>query len=410
MKRVLTILGAFLLITHATSVAQKQLSVDQLYEKARIAAFDEGDYKKARGYAYSALDRSPNYHGIRIFVGRLFSWEGKYQKAREELTYVLENDPDNREALLAIIDVENWSGNQRKAMQIVNRAINYYPEDNELLLQKASIFYKLEKYEESEEVYKKILRSSSANREAREGLQEVQLKQMKYKVNVSYRYDYFTDIFDPWKFSEFGLTRQTPYGSIIGRIQYAQRFGSDGTQFNLDAYPSITEGLYAYISGGYSKSSIYPEYRFGISLYKSLPSSFELEIGMRYLDFNTSQTDIYTASLTKYSGSYLFTLRTYLVPSQARSSKSLSLIVRRYFGSANSYLSLNGGFGSASTTTDIQFPQDIQTLDSWSLGIDGQYPLSERLFIGGNAGYDSSEYPNFTRKRFSFKAFVAYRF
>jgi len=56
------------------------------------------------------------------------------------------------------------------------------------------------------------------------------------------------------------------------------------------------------------------------------------------------------------------------------------------------------------------FAEDIAQLDSWSVSMDGQYALSDRFYIGGNAGYDSSDFPNFTRKRFSFKTSVTYRF
>ncbi|MDZ7716249.1 MAG: YaiO family outer membrane beta-barrel protein [Balneolaceae bacterium] len=391
-----------------SQVQLQNLTVDELFEQARSAAFDDGDYELARKYAYEALERSPDYHGIRIFVARLYSWEGRYAKAREELQYVLKKDSDDRQAWLALIDVERWSGNANSALQNVQEALGHHPDDTDLMLQKAAIFYSLENYEEAESSYKAILLQSPSNFKARQGLEDAQLMQMKYRATISYRYDRFRTIFDPWHFTELGLTRQTPVGSVTGRVQYAQRFGSDGVQFNVDAYPSIIKGLYAYVSGGYSQSSIYPDYRFGFSLYKSLPSAFELEAGIRYLDFGTSQTDIYTISLTKYLGSYLFTARTYLVPSSAGTSKSINLVARRYFGTAEAYLSLNTGYGSA--PTEIEFSGDVAALDSWSVSIDGQYPISETWFIGGNAGFDSSEYPNFTRERFSTKVFVSYRF
>lgn len=384
------------------------LTVAELYEKARTAAFEDGNYEKARNLGYQALDRSPNYHGIRIFIARTFSWQGKYGKARKELQYVLEQDPYNRRAYLALADVERWSDHPDTALQVVNKGLEYHPKDNELLLKKASVLYSQEKYGASEKVYRVILEQYPDSKKAMDGLESVQLKKMKYSATVSYRYDYFVDIFDPWKFTEIGLSRQTSYGSIIGRVQYAQRFGNDGVQFNVDAYPSITDGLYAYVSGGYSQSGIYPKYRFGFSLYKSLPAAFEVEAGVRYLDFTTSQTDIYTASITKYYGSYLFTIRSYLVPSPQNISNSISGTIRRYFGDANTYLSINGGYGSAQT--EIEFSQDVSTLNSWSLGIDGQYPISEELFLGGTAGYDSSEFQNFIRNRLSFKIFASYRF
>lgn len=411
LKKIVSLYLVLVLFGAISAMGQGQmqdLSVDELYEQARTAAFDDDDYDLARKYAYEALDRSPDYHGIRIFVARLYSWEGRYIKAREELQYVLKKDAGNQQAWLALIDVEKWSGNESIAMQHVQEALGYHPDDIDLMLQKAAIFYNLGNYEESESTYKTILSQSPSNFKARRGLEDAQLMQMKYRATVSYRYDRFRTIFDPWHFTEFGLTRQTPIGSVKGRIEYAQRFGSDGAQFNVDAYPSITEGLYAYVSGGYSQSSIYPDYRFGFSLYKSLPSAFEVEAGIRYLDFGISQTDIYTVSLTKYLGSYLFTARTYLVPSSSGTSKSINLVARRYFSTAEAYFSLNMGYGSA--PTEIEFSGDVAALDSWSLSIDGQYPISETWFIGGNTGFDSSEYPNFTRERFSTKLFVSYRF
>jgi len=412
-----TMLGFIALILLCSTVVRAQaqmdeLTVDELYEKARTTAFEDGDYETARKYAYEALDRSPNYHGIRIFVARLYSWEGNYKEAEEELNYVLDEDPQNRRALMALVDTQTWAEQKNEALKTVSQGLEYYPDDTEFMLKKASVLYGMENYEEAEQAYKTILADDSGNRKAREGLRDAQLKQMKYRATISYRYDRFRAIFDPWHFTQFGLTRQTPIGSVTGRVEYARRFGSDGVQFNIDAYPSIAKGLYAYVSGGYSQSSIYPDYRFGFSLYKSLPWALELEAGMRYLDFKTSQTDIYTVSLTKYLGSYLFTARTYLVPSSGNTSKSLNLVVRRYFGTAESYLSLNAGYGSAPTEIDDPSSNNVAivALDSWSISVDGQYPLSETWFIGGNVGFDSSEYPNFTRERFSAKVNISYRF
>lgn len=411
MKGILPILVSLLLIGSSTVMGQEKienLSVSELYKEARTVAFEDRDYSKARKYLYEVLERSPDYHEVRIFIARLYSWEENYDSARNELRRVLKEDPGNRSAYLAIVDVESWSGNYDKALLLASKGIDYHPEDEELLLKKASVLYNMEEYEKSEKVYEKIIEDNADSRKAAEGLEAAKRKQMKYNATVSYRYDHFVDTFDPWKFTEIGLSRQTSFGSITGRAQYARRFGSSGTQFNLDAYPSIMEGMYAYISGGYSESFIYPKYRFGLSLYKTLPASFELEAGMRYLDFEDSQAEIYTFSLTKYWNSYLFTLQNYLVPTGQNNSNSFRGIMRRYFGNENVYLSITGGYGSANT--EIEFSQDIEAHESWSIGLDGQYLLSHRFLIGGYARFDSSKYQNFLRDRFSFKGFVTYRF
>jgi len=385
-----------------------QLSVDKQFSQARDAAFNEGNYEKARRMAYGALEVSPDYHGIRIFIANLYGWEGNYNDARKELQTVLQQDPKNRSAFEALINLESRSGALEQSLRVTDRALDAYPRDKEFMLQRASVLYSHKEYAKSEQVYKTIMVMHYSSRKAREGLDSARLMQMKHTVSISYRHDRFDEIFEPWNFWELQLSRQTKYGSVIGRLQYANRFSTNGVQFNLDAYPSIANGLYAYISGGYSDSSIYPGFRFGFSLYKSLPFAFEIEGGVRYLNFSTSETYIYTSSLTKYRGSYMFTGRSYFVPSSTGNSLSGSLLVRRYLGSASSYISVSGGYGSASN--DIQFAQEINTLSSWSLSVDAQHPINNRFLMSGSAGIDTEEFRSYTRDRFSIKAGVSYRF
>lgn len=384
------------------------LTVDEQYELAREAAFNEGDYNKARRIAYLALEQSPDYHGIRIFIARLYGWEGDYGSARKELEAVLSRDPKNRDAFEKLINIETRSGSLNRALRTTDRALDAYPRDEEFMLQRASTFYSFEEYASSEQVYASILEVHPSSRDARDGLESVRLKQMKHTVSLSYRHDRFNQKFEPWNFYELQLSRQTPYGSAIGRLQYANRFSQNGVQFNLDTYPSITNGFYAYLSGGLSNSSIYPRFRFGFSLYKSLPFALEIESGIRYLNFTTSETYIYTASLTKYQGNYMFTGRTYVVPSSMGNSISGNLLIRRYLGSAQSYVSISGGYGNASN--DIQFAEEVNTLNSWSLSVDAQYPLNNRFLLTGRAGFDSEELQSYTRDRISFKAGMSYRF
>ena len=395
------------LVTPMLVTAQEDLTVDEQFEKAREVAFNDGDYQQARIIAYRALDSSPNYHGIRIFIANLYAWQQQYTEARKELEYVLDRDPDNQRALLAIIDVESWSEHYNQALKWVNDGLKHHPEDEELMLAKADILHNMERYPEAKDLYQSAIEIHQSGK-ARQALTTLRISQMKHSISLSYRHDRFSRIFDPWNFLNLQVSRSTPYGSIIGNVQYANRFSTDGLQFNIDAYPKITDGFYAYVSGGYSTSSIFPDYRFGFSLYKSLPKAFEAEAGIRYLKFGFSKTTIYTLSVSKYLGNYLFTARTYRVPSSEGTSQSYNLMTRRYFGNGRTYLDISGGFGSASS--NIQFAEDIQRLNSWSVGISGQYPVNAQITVSGSAGYDSEEFPNYERNRYSFNIAISYRF
>jgi len=400
---------SLLVVIHGGLQAQgDRYTVDELFDKARKAAFENSDYEGARTLAYRALERSPDYHDIRVFVGRTYAWEGSYRSSRREFNYVLARDRNHRQALLAMIDVETWSGRYSEALKWSETALEYYATDAEFLMHKASLLETTGDLTQAEAVYTEVLELHPGNARARNSLQQVYLAQMKNKVSLSYRHDQFREIFDPWDFIELQLNRRTGLGSVIGRVQYANRFSTDAVQFNIDAYPTIMEGLYAYLNVGYSPSSIFPRYRMGSSLYKSLPAAFEAEVGFRYLDFVSSDVWIYTVSLSKYYGNYLFTGRSYFVPSGDGDSHSFSLLIRRYLGGSEKYVGISGGFGSASE--EIRFEEDIQRLDSWFINAEAQFPVSPRVNIGGNAGYDSEDFTNFTRDRFSFTVYVSYRF
>ncbi|MEF8817003.1 MAG: YaiO family outer membrane beta-barrel protein [Salinibacter sp.] len=383
-------------------------SADSLFEAARAEAFGAGDYERARALAYDALAQSPNYHGIRVFVARTLAWEGRRDSARTELTYVLERAPDHYEALKAIIDVESWSGRPYVALNHANAALGHYPDDAYFMEKRAGLLRWLNRPDAAVAQLNALLAADPSRESARATLRQLRYEQLKYTASLSYRQDTFRGGRTPWRFGVATLGRKTPIGSVIGRVRYANRFSSNGLQFEVDAYPSLANGLYAYVSVGASASSIFPGFRWGASLYKSLPRSFSVELGARYLNFGGSETVIYTGSLTRYHGNYLFRGTTYVTPSTSGTSLSGGVQVRRYFGGAKTYVSIKGSAGTS--PSDPVFAEDVRRRSSWSVSVDGQVPLSSRTLVGGSVGYDEEELRTRTMKRVSVSASVTYEF
>lgn len=132
----------------------------------------------------------------------------------------------------------------------------------------------------------------------------------------------------------------------MARLNYADRFNTTGIQPEIDYYPSISDGWYGYLNFGYADSFIFPRYRTGAELYKRMPKGFETSFGFRYLKFQNSEVMIYTGTITKYQGNWLFTIRPYITPSSGVGvSRSVNLRARRYFGGPDDYMTFRGGFG-----------------------------------------------------------------
>jgi len=327
-------------------------SSDSLFTRARTVAFEEGDYEGARALAYRALDQSPNYHGIRVFVARTLAWEGRRDSARAELRTVLDDAPDHYEGLKAMVDVESWSGRYQSALRYADQGHEHHPDDPYFLEKRAALLRALNRPAAARAQLDALLSADPSNEAAQAELRRLKREQRRYTASLSYRRDAFRGGRLPWQFGTATLSRSTPYGSVIGRVQYARRFASNGVKVGLDAYPSLPWGTYAYLNAGFSRSSIFPRFRLGASLYKSLPWSTTAEIGVRYLSFGDGGTTIYTASLTKYRGRYMYRVATYVTPSGGTASLSVNGLVRRYFGNAQTYLGVRGSIGSSPAGQD----------------------------------------------------------
>lgn len=345
LRIILCFITLVLLNTVRTS-AQETQSSDELFIKARKVAFDEKNYPKAIAITKQALKQSPDYADIRIFLGRLYSWTDKPDSARIEFKKVLEKNQGYEDLYLAYGSLEYWNNNSEEALKIVFEGIRYNEKSESLLLLAAKIFKDLRKFEEANITLRFLLKLNPNFIEARALVGSIGNIGSKNRIGFSYDYVYFDKQFDdPWHLGSVDYSRQTGIGSLIARVNFANRFNTNGTQFELDFYPRISDTFYAYMSGGYSGDvGVFPEYRAGFSLYANLPSAFEAEAGFRMLSFS-DQTWIYTASVGKYYKNFWFNLRTFLTPSNNSISQSLAFSTRYYFGGANDYLSFGIGTG-----------------------------------------------------------------
>ena len=225
-------------------------------------------------------------------------------------------------------------------------------------------------------------------------------------AGVDYTYSNFGDDIDPWHLLAVSVGERTRLGSLIGRVNYANRFDSNGVQVEADAYPRIAEGAYAYLNAGYSRADIFPEWRFGAEVFTSLPAAWEASAGARQLRFESSTVTLYTGSVGKYVGNYWFSLRPYVRPKDGSLSASASLTARRYFEDATHYVGARVGYGS--TPSDRLTPNELARTQSFSASVQGARRIAPRVYSTGSLGYDREELgPDRTRNRVELSAGVS---
>ena len=386
MRRILTFL---VFILNLTLLAQTQLTSDELFVKAKDAAFNQKDRKLARQFCKQALAKSPDYSDISIFLGRLYTWDEIYDSARVIFNKVIQKDSTNSDAINAAIDLEYWSGNSNAALKFCNLGVLKFPTSTDFLLKQARVFDDLERYDEAFLSLEKIFKLDKSNTEAFAFAERLKDKVRKNAIGLTYQYEKFDKTFDPWQLSSLSYSRRTFIGTTIFRINLSRRFESNGVQYEIDMYPSFATGIYSYLNFGYSQDGIFPKQRYGASLYLSLPLSFEIDGGFRLLKYS-SDTWIYTFALGKYWGNYWFSLRTFITPQVEKASHSYSLIIRYYLSGADDYLALSVGTGISPEENSVDLLGNW--LKSDKFGIEYQVKLSGKLILNLSGDYSREEY------------------
>ena len=195
-------------------------------------------------------------------------------------------------------------------------------------------------------------------------------------IGVDVGYTQFDHDLDPWRTAAISFSHRTAAGSVIGRVNLAERFGTTGTQVEMDAYPRVGTGRYFYLNAGLSGSSIFPGQRVGAEYYTNLPDAWEASGGVRVLWFDRVPVTLFTGTIGKYTGNYWISVRPFLHQTTTGTSASTSLTVRRYGEDADHYIGFRVGLGSA--PSDAITPDAIGRTTSSSVAVNGSHVLAGR--------------------------------
>jgi YaiO family outer membrane protein len=403
---VIRILLTVLLLV-ASAPAQDRFDPDEVFRQARELG-SAGKHEEARQLSIKILEHYPDYGDVRVFLARLYSWDGRYDEARKELSAVLSKSEANVDARSAAIDVELWSGHADQALVYAEQGIHSNPTAPAFRYKKALALEKLDKPGEAAEAARRALDLNPTDKDTSALLDRLKSARRRYQLSMDYGFEHINSFSDPWHSGTVSLSRQSSFGTIVGHLNYANRFATNTHQYEIEMYPRIARGVYAYVDYGYSQSSLFPRNRAGAELYFNPGKGLEFSIGGRYLHFS-SDVWIYTASIGKYHGNYFFDFRPYITPGKTGTSVSGSVLVRRYYGDGQKYIGFTAGAGAS--PNDVLNSIDLQRLNSFTVGSTSNFPIGPHVAWGWNAGWSTEKLPSTSnRNRFSAGTGFSFRF
>ncbi|CAD0009138.1 hypothetical protein FLACHUCJ7_04100 [Flavobacterium chungangense] len=348
---------------------------DISFKTARDLAFNN-NRKQAQDTLLHILTKYPDYHDVREFLASTYAWDGDYKKARTEFQKILGKDTHRKTTWIAAIKNEMWADFPFLALKLCKKALKKFPNDTEILdLQKSaqeSTMIPTATAGGVQTISSKIP-NDSITKESDSALRKTVRNNT---IGVTSEINIYSDVFDPMFYNAVKYARQTSYGSIIGRVNIDRRLGEYGTQYEVDLYPKIAKGMYAYLNFGVSGSSLFPDYRYGAEIFKSLPRSFEVSLGLRGLQYDTT-TMIYTGSVTWYNGNNYWSFRPYFTPGDNGLSSSGTLTYRKYRSDADNYFGINVGAGiSPELNQNYFFTNDDRIVNLQSQKLNVSYYFS----------------------------------
>ncbi len=373
---------------------------DVSFDTARNLAY-EGDYRSANIMLTKLVKPDSKDNSARSLLASTYSWNGDYDKARDEFNVILSSDKGDRNTWIAAVKNELYAKNNATAMGLANKALVYLKSDVEVerLRTIAEEGLALTEYPESgwfnqddgiapqkgiastkedkKTIAPKVVDTLAAKTPVAEEV-------LKNRVSVRNSATIYDTRYDPMFYSTISYQRQTLAGSIIPKINYSNRLGTYGVQYDLDFYPKFSKRFYAYMNYGFSNASIYPKHKLGGDLYANLPGAFEFSAGGRYITYDNTNVSVITNSLGHYRGNYYFSLRSYITPMPDNLTRfSGNLLVRKYLKDAENYLGLNVGMGYSPELRQLTSGDEL--LAETLLYVESQRLSLEYQFTGKNS-------------------------
>lgn len=212
-------------------------------------------------------------------------------------------------------------------------------------------------------------------------------------VSVTYDHTHFDKQFaDDWQVGSLEYKRRTVLGSVLGRLNYANRFEKRGWQAEVESYPVISNKLYAFAGLSYAENvPVFSKWRAGATLYYNFAKGWEAEGGFRYLYFAESLW-IGTAGISKYAGAWLFNARSFFSIHSPLGNQSFFLKGQRFLKNERDYIWLQVGSGvSPDESRNIQL-NTVANLVSKRLTAGARFSVSRQIQLTLTAGYASDEY------------------
>lgn len=415
-KILVTLTYLFSLLSY--SVYAQQIDTDNLLKEASHEVNVEKNYSSALKKTKLGIKLAPDYLDFYLLTGRIYQLTQKKDSARYYYNYVIDKNPKYEEAFSYLINLNLEDKKYTEAEITINKALENYPDNKNFRYKKIAV-YQLEGNEQKERDYLKSLASQYPNdAEIKQRIFILETKNNSERIGINYSYTAFDrKNYGPWHLGSLQYIKQRNWGSLIGRVSYANRFASgesviDGVQYEVESYIFTGKKSYSYLDAAYSEKAVFPKLKLGYSYFRNFSHGWEADLGIRYV--KTSDNDFTTAAIGvgKYLGSYWINLKSFIQNTDNTIYPAFTLTTRYYLDTQFDYLTLIAGYGSSpdDRSTFGQYENRV-SLNSYRMG-GGYFKLINKHYLTGlQVMVNNQEYaPDLKQNEIEIALMLQYKF
>jgi len=398
------------------------VDTDSLLFAAIKVTNEEKNYPKAISMSRLGIEEAPDYLDFHLLLGRLYRLTNNVDSARYFLNYVIERNPLYEDAFTYLLGLEYEQGNIGEGLRAADKAISYYPEKVEYYRYKHD-FIQLERDERMEyDFLKPVLAKFPDQTSFRQRMNLLELRLDNDRIGINYSFTTFDrELVGPWHLAGLQYIHERKWGSLIGRVNYANRLSAGSTiesgyQYELESFFFTGKISYSYVGIAYSPSLVFPEQRYGYSFIQNLKNGWEWELGARYTSVVPPEGRRNFRSLilggAKYVGSWWISLRTFIQNEDEQFYPAFTLTTRFYMDTRFDYFTFITGYGTSPDERQTlgQFENRV-ALDSWRVGTGYFRLLGNRFVTGAQLMYNYQEYsPGNTQNELELFLNLQYKF
>ncbi len=405
-----TILVCSLVFTFQTTVAQN-INVDSLLVEA-YRSLKEQNYKQALNQAHLGYKVSPEYLDFQVVIGRVHQLTNQQDSTRIYLNRVLQQNSAYEEAFGYLINLEMEAQHWEQAEAIINKAILAHPDTKSFRLKKLEV-YQMQGDVDSERLYlNEILSLYSDDSELKQRIYLLDSRFNSDRIGLQYSITSFDrDGVGPWHLGTVQYIGERQWGSIIGRVNYANRRSNgalllEGIQYEGESYFFTGKKSYANVSVGYSDDLVFPKWRLGASYFQTLSKGWEVDLGIRYT--YVAEQDIPTVAIGvgTYFGSYWMHFRSFLQMQNDNVYPAFTLTSRYYYNTRFDYVNFILGYGTSPDERVLQADLNQRLeLNSFRAGLGYFRQIGTHFITGIQTVYNHQEYIE-SKWQNEFEAFI----